>query len=158
MPSKNQETVTNTAASPDALGRAKALFGTSPILSEELSPAERKAFYLDLLNSTVQNGYGFSEGVSLNYVDAPDMTAIPEGAASPFLPNPTSPGEGNGANPAAKPAAPEAFANATANPGTFPGGPTVTPGEVSPADTTAKINKSGFDGLVLGQSRFSSGG
>ena len=73
MPSKNQETVTNTAASPDALGRAKALFGTSPILTEELTPSERRAYYTDLLNSTVQNGYGFSEGVSLNYDGAPDF-------------------------------------------------------------------------------------
>ena len=103
MASKNQETVQNTAASPDALGRAKALFGTSPILSEELTPSERRATYLELLNSTVQNGHGFSEGVDLNYPGAPDFTDVPEGAASPFLPNPTSPGEGNGANPNAKP-------------------------------------------------------
>ncbi len=158
MPSKNQETVTNTAASPDALGRAKALFGTSPILTEELTPSERRTYYTDLLNSTVQNGYGFSEGVSLNYDGAPDFTDVPEGAASPFLPNPTSPGEGNGANPVAKPEAPDAFKNASSNPGTFPGGPTVAPDEVSPADTSAKINKSGLDGLVMGQSRYTSGG
>ena len=157
MASKNQETVQNTAASPDALGRAKALFGTSPILSEELTPSERRATYLELLNSTVQNGHGFSEGVDLNYPGAPDFTDVPEGAASPFLPNPTSPGEGNGANPNAKPDAPAAFAEATANAGTFPGGPTVVPDEVSPADTTAKINKTAFNGLVMGQSRFTAG-
>lgn len=157
MAAQNQETVTNSASDPESIKKSKAVFGTSPVFNE-LSREERRAFYVELLNSTVQNGYGFSEGVSLNYDGAPDFTDVPEGAASAFLPNPTSPGEGNGANPNAKPDAPDAFKNASANPGTFPGGPTVTPGEVSPADTTAKIGATGLDGLVLGQSRFSAGG
>ena len=157
MASVTQETVKNSAASPDAISKAKALFGTSPVLSEVLTPSERKDFYVALLNSTVENGYGFSEGVSLDYAGSPDFTAVPEGAASPFLPNPTSPGEGNGTNPAAKPDAPDSIKNARSNAGTFPGGPTVAPDEVSPADTAAKIQNSSFDGLVLGKSRFTAG-
>ena len=157
MASTVQETVSNTGTAPETVERAKALFGTSPLLNGELTADERRAEYESLLNSTVQNGHGFSEGVDLNYTGAPDFTDVPEGAASPFLPNPTSPGEGNGANPNAKPAAPAVFADATSNAGTFPGGPTVAPDAVSPADTAAKINKSGFSGLVLGKSRFTAG-
>ena len=158
MASIVQELVSNTATLPETLDRAKSLFGTSPLYNGELTAEERRTTYQALLNSTVQNGHGFSEGVDLNYTGAPDFTDVPEGAASAFLPNPTSPGEGNGANPNAKPEAPAAFAEATANAGTFPGGPTVAPDAVSPADTSAKINKSSFTGLVLGQSRFTAGG
>ena len=156
MAAQNQETVTNSASSPESINRSKAVFGTSPVFSE-LSREERRAFYEGLLNSTVQNGHGFSEGVDLNYGGAPDFSDVPEGAASAFLPNPTSPGEGNGANPNSKPDAPDVIKNATSNPGTFPGGPTVAPDEVSPADTTAKIGGSALGGLVMGKSRWSAG-
>ena len=158
MASAKQETVSNSAANPDAKNRATALFGTSPLLTGEYSDAVIRTTYQDLLNSTVQNGFGFSEGVDLNYSDSPDYTDVPEGAASPFLPNPTSPGEGNGANPTSKPAAPAHYAEATSNPGTYPGGPTVAPDEVSPSDVASKVGASGFDGLVLGKSRYTAGG
>ncbi len=156
MASQNQETVTNSASSPESINRSKAVFGTSPVGSE-ITPSERKAFYEELLNSTVQNGYGFSSGVDLNYTGAPDFSDVPEGAASAFLPNPTSPGEGNGANPNSKPDAPDEFKNASSSPGTFPGGPTVAPDEVSPSDTTAKIGGSALGGLVMGKSRWTAG-
>ena len=158
MASQKQETVNNSKSSPESVNKLLGIFGTSPVLTGELTPEERRSEYSALLNSTVQNGHGFSEGVSLNYVGAPDFSDVPEGAASAFLPNPTSPGEGNGANPNAKPDAPDSHKNATSNPGTFPGGPTVAPDEVSPADTTAKIGSSNLDGLVMGQSRFTAGG
>ena len=158
MASANQETVTNSAMEPTKLTRLQGVFTTSPVLSGDLTKAERRQAYVDLLNSTVQNGHGFSEGVNLNYEGSPDFTDIPEGAASPFLPNPTSPGEGNGANPNSKPDAPDFFKNASSNPGTFPGGPAIAPDEVSPADVADKVSKSSFDGLVLGKSRFTAGG
>jgi len=157
MASVNQETTQNAAVDSASVNKAKALFGTSPVLTEELNPSERRQYFVDLLNSTIRNGYGFSETVSLDYAGSPDFTDVPEGAASPFLPNPTSPGEGNGTNPSAKPEAPDEFKNAKSNAGTFPGGPTVAPDEVSPADTAAKIQNSSFNGLVLGKSRFTAG-
>ena len=157
MASANQETVENSAADPNQVVKLQGIFGTSPVLSGELSVAERRQAYVDLLNSTVQNGHGFSEGVNLNYDGSPDFGDVPEGAASAFLPNPTSPGEGNGANPNAKPDAPDAYKNAASNPGTFPGGPTVAPDEVSPADVAAKVSSTSLDGLVLGKSRWSAG-
>lgn len=158
MASVNQETVQNSKSSPDAITKMQGLYGTSPIHNKEMTADNIREEYEALLNSTVQNGYGFSEGVDLNYSGAPDFADVPEGAASAFLPNPTSPGEGNGANPNAKPDAPDHYKNAQSNPGTFPGGPTVAPDEVSPADTTAKLGTSGIKGLALGKSRFTAGG
>ena len=157
MASVNQETVKNTAADPNQIVKLKGVFGTSPILSEDLTPTERRQTYEKVLNSTVQNGYGFSEGVNLNYDGSPDFTDVPEGAASAFLPNPTSPGEGNGTNPNAKPDAPDVYKNATSNPGTFPGGPAIAPDEVSPADVASKISGTSLGGLVLGKSRWTAG-
>ena len=157
MASANQETVENSAADPNQVVKLQGIFSTSPVLTGDLSVAERRQVYADLLNSTVQNGHGFSEGVNLNYEGAPDFSDVPEGAASAFLPNPTSPGEGNGANPNAKPDAPDVYKNATSSPGTFPGGPTVAPDEVSPADVATKVSSTSLDGLVLGKSRWSAG-
>jgi hypothetical protein len=157
MASANQETVENSAADTNQTLKLTGIFGTSPVLTGDLTTAERRQVYVDLLNSTVQNGHGFSEGVDLNYAGSPDFSDVPEGAASAFLPNPTSPGEGNGANPNAKPDAPDAYKNAKSNAGTFPGGPAIAPDEVSPADVAEKISGTSLDGLVLGKSRWSAG-
>lgn len=158
MAASKQETVLNSAVDTDARARRTALFGTSPLLAETYTNTTIRTKYTELLNSTVTNGFGFSEGVDLNYSTSPDFTDVPEGAASAFLPNPTSPGEGNGANWTSKPDAPAAYAEATSNAGTYPGGPTVAPDEVSPADTAAKIGSTALDGLTLGKSRFTAGG
>ena len=42
-----------------------------------------------------------------NYSGAPDMSDTPEGAASPFVPNPSSPTDG--VKPSSKPAAPDGY-------------------------------------------------
>ncbi len=77
----------------------KALFAESPIHLGELSNKERIQFYQDLLNSEGVTGYGVND-YSMNYDNGvPNLEDVATGGgglpATPFSPNPSSPGPGS---------------------------------------------------------------
>ena len=71
MAASKQETVLNSAVDTDARARRTALFGTSPLLAETYTNTTIRTKYTELLNSTVTNGFGFSEGVDLIQIETP---------------------------------------------------------------------------------------
>jgi hypothetical protein len=79
-------------------GNLQKLFPGSPIYKGELSDAERLEFYQSLLNETDLTGNGII-GLNMNYENAPVLDDVKTGGAglpaTPFSPNPTSPGAGS---------------------------------------------------------------
>ena len=75
------------------------IFAQSPLLTDDMLPDAVKANYLaTVLNGTVQNGYGFSEDVVMNYSHEgapsgpPDMTHTHSNGTHAFIPNPMTDG------------------------------------------------------------------
>ena len=125
MPSHTQTTVDIKAStrgignSPDRVSTSDsnslaASFAGSPIHNGELTPEERRAYFQsEVLDATI-NDEGHTFGTyDTSYTDAPDVANDVDIDAhnlpSAFVPNPTSPGPGNGLNAASKPAPPEGF-------------------------------------------------
>lgn len=108
----------------------KSLFKTSPLYSSaetqveqqgslKLTPEELKKWYIDhVVNGVVPKSgeyYGFSDNTSLDYEGTgasvpngpPDLNKVATGGgglpATPYVPNPASPGEGNSINASAVP-------------------------------------------------------
>lgn len=162
MAEESQPTVENakSATGNGNLGSSNAaslnsIFSTSPIHSSDLTAASVKADYVaNVLNATVKGGYGFAADVSMNYDGAPDYDFSHDGGASPFVPNPSSPGEGS-VNPSDKPDAPDNFKDPSASEGTYGGGTATGPADVSPADASESLRASRIDGLTKGKSPFS---
>ena len=91
------------------------VFGSSPIsgAAKSVTKEERKKFYQDkVLNGTINDeGHTFGK-FELDYSEAPDLKDVEVGdggkPASPYVPNPTSPGEGSD-NPADQGKAPDGY-------------------------------------------------
>jgi len=79
----------------------QAMFGASPIYAGDLTDDERKStFQADALDGVVTSGFGlnsFNRDFSQN--DAPNLEDVATGGgglpATPYVPNPTSPGPGS---------------------------------------------------------------
>ena len=129
----------------------KKVYSSSPVYKKDLTD-EKVAEMFDSFvmgDTTDDGGYMFGV-VNINYSGAPDGTipsGIVGGPASPYVPNPTSPGEGNGADPTKKPEAPDGFGT-TPNAGTYGDGGATT----IPSDTSKKISKNKIGQYVLGKS------
>lgn len=125
MPSHKQNTVDITSTtrglgnSPDRVSTSDSVslatsFAGSPIHNGTISDDERRAYFQTEVLDAVINDSGHTFGTfDTSYSDAPDVGEDVDLDAhnlpSAFVPNPTSPGPGNGLNAAAKPAAPEGF-------------------------------------------------
>ena len=77
----------------------KAMFGGSPIYVGEMTDGERRESYRDLvIDGTVLNGLGFNS-FDRDYSEAPNVRDVETGGgglpASPYMPNPSSPGPGS---------------------------------------------------------------
>ncbi len=156
MPTHKQGT-TNIVLTERKLGSSatndlKSVFATSPINKGELEPEDIKlAFQADVLDGiTNDGGHTFGE-FSKDYSDAPDYADVPTGGAglpaSAHAPNPTSPGEGEGTNPAAQTAAPDGFGTT----------PSSTPGagvgsQLSPKASSEQISAQTLGDYGLGKS------
>ena len=92
-----------------------------------------RAWYDENVLNISQNQNTLFGEVSMDYGAAPDVSTVEgggEGApAGPYVPNPSSPGEGNGANPSAQPAAPDGYAEGLQSSGM---GSTEGPSQTSP--------------------------
>ncbi len=117
MPTHKQGTVEPVITTRD-LGRSgtndlRTMYATSPINKGDLTPdAIRMQYQEEVLDGiTNDGGHTFGE-FDKSYTDAPDYGDVPTGGeglpASPFVPNPSSPGEGS-VNPSAQPSAPDGF-------------------------------------------------
>ena len=140
----------------------KKVFSSSPLYNGQLSDAIlEKNFSILVMDSTLKDldasgnpkdatNPMFPE-YNRDYVGGPDGTLkgnISGAPASPYVPNPTSPGEGNGADPTKKPSPPEGFGQAPNPGGAYGNGGAKT----IPADTAKKIAKNKVGDWVLGKS------
>ena len=112
----------NPVATTRALGESssttiKQTFPASPIHQKSEQFASVEALKADmealLLNGVIKDGWCFSN-FNRDYVDAPNVEAVDvkkHNLASPWVPNPTSPGPGS-MNPTDQPAPPEGFGQA----------------------------------------------
>ena len=174
MSTNSQETVDNTATAGQSGVEAGTLgfsnkdsvaqmFPASPLHLGHLTNVENIYFNggkhvedsveIDGLNGTVIAGHGFSENVSLNYSEAPDMNIAGAGGAggapaNAYVPNPSSPGGTIGTpndNPTAKPVPPESFKSMDGFGGATGGGPSAIDANgmpIKPSDTSAAISVS----------------
>ena len=105
-------TVRNMGASDTAT--LKSAFPASPIHMGEMTVESIRKQYQETVIDGVVNDGGHTFGeFSLDYKDAPDLNEVETGAgglpATPYVPNPTSPGPGS-ANAADQAEAPDGFA------------------------------------------------
>ena len=117
MPTHRQGTV-NSVVTDRALGSASSanlsgIFTKSPILTKEITDDSLREEYQNTVLDAVINDGGHTFGTfDTGFVDAPDLADVKTGAgglpASPYVPNPTSPGPGS-MNPTDQPEAPEGF-------------------------------------------------
>ena len=123
MPTHNQKTV-DVVATTRAKGQSdteslKSIFATSPIHAGNVTREERLALYQSLIsNGGTDGGHTFGE-FTFNYLTngAPNYATIDENqgggggdAHNSKVPNPASPGEGNGIDSSKVPKGPEEFA------------------------------------------------
>jgi hypothetical protein len=124
-----------------------AMFSTSPVSSGDALASSKEAFYNArfVLNSDNAQMGTFDP----NYGNAPTMSDVPEGAASAFCPNPSSPTDG--AKWDTKPDAPDGYGTIPTHDVTADGSDTasITSGG-TPADTAAKIKATAGVGDGLG--------
>lgn len=103
MPSHKQGTV-NPPITDRTLGSSdtnslKSSYGSSPVYNDLTEENIRKHYQDNVLNGTINDG-GHTFGThNTDYEDAPDMNDVETGGegkpASPYVPNPVSPGEGS---------------------------------------------------------------
>ena len=80
-------------------GNLLAIYPESPVLSGEITDEERKSTYQsEALDGTVASGFGLNS-FNRDYADAPDLADVETGGgglpATPYTPNPSSPGAGS---------------------------------------------------------------
>ncbi len=123
MPTHKQTTVEPVATARD-LGRSdsammKSAFPASPIhLGEITAESIQKQYQEQVIDGVVNDGgHTFGE-ISLDYTDSPDLNEVETGGgglpATPYLPNPVSPGPGS-LNPADQAEAPDGFGDREPN-------------------------------------------
>ena len=117
MPSHKQTTVespiTDRGMGAAATNDLKTMFATSPMHSGDITPDSVKEQYQkEALDDQINDGGHTFGTFDPNYTDAPDMGDVETGGggapASPFVPNPSSPGEGS-VSPTDQPKAPDGF-------------------------------------------------
>lgn len=126
MPTHTQQTVdyliTNRSMGTSDTASIKTSFPASPIHSGEMTVESIKQQFQDEVIDGVVNDGGHTFGTfSRDYVEAPDLNEVQTGAgglpASPYVPNPVSPGPGS-INAADQAEAPAGFGE---NPSNVPG-------------------------------------
>ena len=91
----------------------KSCFASSPIHSGDLTAESiRKQYQEEILDGVINDGGHTFGTYNPNYVEAPDMSEVETGGgglpASPYVPNPVSPGEGS-VDPSDQSKAPDGF-------------------------------------------------
>jgi len=117
MPTHNQGTV-ESPVTDNGLGKSstnslKDIYADSPIHKGELTAESIKQSFQDDTLDAVINDAGHTFGTfDTGYIDAPDLEDVETGAgglpASPYVPNPSSPGEGS-VNATDQPEAPDGY-------------------------------------------------
>lgn len=149
MPSHKQGTV-EPAITDRALGRSgsntlASSYASSPIHSGDMTPDSiREQYQTAVLDGTINDG-GHTFGTqNLNYEDAPNMDDVETGGgglpASPYVPNPVSPGEGS-TDPSDQSEAPEGFGDT----------PSATPFNGVGSQLSPKASAEAISAQTLGQ-------
>jgi len=117
MPTHKQGTV-EPPISDREMGKAgssdiASMYATSPIHKGDITADSIKDQYqAEVLDGAINDGGHTFGTFDPNYVDAPDLNDVETGGsglpASPYVPNPSSPGEGS-VSPTDQPAAPDGF-------------------------------------------------
>lgn len=155
MPTHKQGTtdavITERSSGKSASNDLKSMYASSPIHKGEMTPEAIAAKFQEEVLDGVTNDGGHTFGeFSKDYAGAPNMDDVATGAgglpASPYVPNPSSPGEGS-VDPSAQPAAPDGFGQTpSATPGTGVGS------QLSPQASSAAISGQTLGDYGLGKS------
>ncbi len=145
----------------------QSMFPSSPIYLGDISDNERRDSFDEISQDTFSTTAGFNDladitgyygiNYSYNYVNAPDLNNVDlatHNLPSPYMPNPTSPGQGNGANHTSKPA----FTGQVKNVNTVNNFGSGLGGLVSPSDTSPNISQLKLGDFISGNSFQGSGG
>ena len=145
----------------------QSMFPSSPIYLGQISDQERRDAFDEIskdafltaagLNDIADIGGYYGMNYSYNYSNAPDLANVDLAAhnlPSPYIPNPTSPGQGNGANHTAKPA----YTGQIKNPNTVSNFGSGLGGLVSPSETSSNISQLKLGDFISGNSYQGSGG
>ena len=156
MPSHKQGTV-DAVVTDRALGKSgtntlRASYATSPMHAGKMTPDSIREKYQKEVLDGVTNDGGHTFGThNPNYVDAPDMNNVETGGgglpASPYVPNPVSPGEGS-TDPSDQAAAPDSFDGDTPSATPFNG----VGSQLSPKASSEAISKQTLGSYGLGKS------
>ena len=157
----------------------KGIFSSSPLYSEgsaavpgegeaKLTPSENTQWFLDhVVNGAVTGSdgyYGFTENYNRDFSGAggsipggpPDYASVKTGGgglpATPFVPNPASPGEGNGVNATAVPEAKDFAAQMSTKKPSTPGSGAAANEDARNPASTSKAMKVTKLSQVLGKS------
>lgn len=156
MPTHSQGTVkspvSNFSLGKTGTNNVAAIFEGSPIHSGELTEDSVKEQYQnEVLDAEINDGGHTFGTFQTGYVDAPDLNNVESGGAglpaSPYGPNPMSPGEGS-ANPADQPEAPDGWADGQLSNPPFPG----VGSQLSPRIASEKIGGTTIGSYMLGKS------
>ena len=134
-----------------ATNQIKSIFQQSPMYKGEMNPEDVKQQYQDIVLDAVINDNGHTFGTfDTSYTDAPNMDDVETGGgglpATPYLPNPSSPGEGS-VNATEQPEAPDGYGSETPNQwGSGVGS------QLSPAASSEKMSRQTLGDYVLGKS------
>ena len=155
MPTHNQGTVeapvTNRDIGKTATNDLKSIYAKSPMYLGDMTPESIKEQYQKEVMDAVINDAGHTFGTfDTNYVDAPDLSKVATGGgglpASPYVPNPSSPGPGS-MNPADQAEAPDGYGeSANSQWGSGVGH------ALQPSDSSAKISSQTLGDFVMGKS------
>ncbi len=138
----------------------KGIFASSPLYSQastqgsgqgaiKLTPSDLKQWYIDnVVNGVVPGSegyYGLATAASMDFVDAPNLADVKTGGgglpATPFVPNPASPGEGNGTNPFAQSESKDFATQISAKTPTTPGSGAAANDDARNPSSTSKAMK-----------------
>jgi hypothetical protein len=155
MPNHTQNTVVSPVTD-RSLGRTgtnelKGIYPGSPMYTGEITPETIKAQFQDEVLDAVINDKGHTFGTfDTNFGDAPNLDEVETGGgglpATPFVPNPTSPGEGS-MNATDQAEAPEGYGQSpSAQWGSGVGH------ELSPKNSSEKIAGQKLGDYVMGKS------
>ena len=143
--------ITDRAMGSASTNDLKTSFSTSPLYKGDLTPESiRKQYQDEILNGVINDGGHTFGTYDPNYVDAPDLSDVETGGgglpASPYVPNPVSPGEGS-VDPSDQAEAPDGFGQTpSATPFTGVGS------QLSPKASSEAISKQTLGQYGLGKS------